>query len=189
MFKSLFATQSMEEISRLAQANGGGIVCGPLNNNINVIGNRQFHEIPEVEEDDSYGDEDDDDEEDEDEREEDQSLRDDEESKNSSSLCGHSSTHKSKSAKSNSLKHAQDEESKDENNNNDEEDDDDGEGCDINDDEGDDGYGCEEDIPDDLEVCAHLSGYFLHAKDNDLRDIKGGLNSMPISRLPHQRSL
>lgn len=53
---------------------------------------------------------------------------------------------------------------------------------DEEDDEGD-NYGCEEEIPDDLEVCAQISGYFLNAKDNDLKDIKGGLNSINVGRL------
>jgi hypothetical protein len=48
---------------------------------------------------------------------------------------------------------------------------------DCNDEDGDGDYGCEEEIPDDLEVCAQISGYFLNAKDNDLRDIKGGLQT------------
>lgn len=43
-------------------------------------------------------------------------------------------------------------------------------------------YGCEEEIPDDLEVCAQISGYSLNTKDNDLRDIKGGLHSIKVDR-------
>lgn len=57
----------------------------------------------------------------------------------------------------------------------DDEDEDKGE---VDDDEDeDDEMDCEEDIPDDLEVCAQISGYFLKTNDNDLKDIKGGVNT------------
>lgn len=86
------------------------------------------------------------------------------------------------SFKSNSLNNGG---SENDNNGGDDDDDDDCDVGDYDDEMGD----CEEgEIPEDLEICAQR--YFLNAKDNDLRDIKGGINSViNNTRFNHRSSL